>query len=115
MDCAAALREHGYDRAYFRHIRGVVGTSLNETFFSLISRNPNRVTSNIRRSISKVTNVHGHRIVGANHRELVEGNYIYGFSHYPAHTLSLPTRTFTISLLRDPVSRIISHYNMTLD
>src|SRR3546814_426373 len=64
---------------------------------------------------SDLTNVHGHRIVGANHRELVEGNYIYGFSHYPAHTLSLPTRTFTISLLRDPVSRIISHYNMTLD
>src|SRR3546814_5245930 len=115
MDLAAALREHGYDRAYFHHIRRVGGTSLNETFFSLISRNPKRVTSNIRRSISKVTNVHGHRIVGANHRELVEGNYIYGFSHYPAHTLSLPTRTFTISLLRDPVSRIISHYNMTLD
>src|SRR3546814_962483 len=51
MDLAAALREHGYDRAYFHHIRRVGGTSLNETFFSLISRNPKRVTSNIRRSI----------------------------------------------------------------
>src|SRR3546814_7420385 len=52
MDLAAALREHGYDRAYFHHIRRVGGTSLNETFFSLISRNSKGVTRE-RKSVVK--------------------------------------------------------------
>jgi len=41
-----------------------------------------------------------------------EGSYYYAFSHIPLHQLRLPKETFTITCFRDPIKRIISHYNM---
>src|SRR3546814_12650299 len=61
MDLAAALREHGYDRAYFHHIRRVGGTSLNETFFSLISQDRKSVVEG--KSVSVRGNLGGRRII----------------------------------------------------
>ena len=43
------------------------------------------------------------------------GLYFYGFSHTPFHKLNLPDRTFTISYFRDPIERLLSHYNMLVE
>jgi hypothetical protein len=44
-----------------------------------------------------------------------EGNYFYAHSHSPAHELKLPKDTFTITCIRDPIKRVLSHYRMLLE
>ncbi|MCD4761348.1 hypothetical protein K8R32_00100, partial [bacterium] len=53
--------------------------------------------------------------VGWNKSLIEKGNYFYAFSHIPAHELNLPPKTFTISIFREPIKRIMSHYNMLLE
>ncbi|HET6464231.1 MAG TPA: hypothetical protein VFH55_01310, partial [Nitrospiria bacterium] len=67
-------------------------------------------------------NVPDHRLlcngkvyVGWNVPYINRGNYFYGFSHTPLHKLNHPKGTFTISCFRDPVKRVVSHYNMLMD
>ena len=109
------LREHGFARVYFHHIRRTGGTSLNQSFFALYRRHPELVSAALRRSKSKTVVTAGTRFVGANREALQEGNYFYGFSHIPSYELVLPPRTFTMTLLRDPLERIVSHYRMVVD
>ena len=100
---------------YHVHIRKTAGTTINfaflsnanqdnvETFYGELSKKRNqRMVSN-----SKV-------FVGWNDTLLNEGNYSYGFSHTPLHALNLPTNIFKFTCLRDPVKRVISHYNMLM-
>ncbi len=108
----AALRSAGYDRIYFYHIRRVGGTSLNETFFQLHSAFPGTASEVVRASKDKIICLDGVRYVGANRGELIAGAYFYGFSHFPSHTLKLPSNTFTVTIFRDPFERIMSHYRM---
>ncbi len=57
--------------------------------------------------------VHGGRIFVAHNKFLIDkGAYFFARSHSPAHELRLPPRTFTATILRDPVERVISHYNV---
>jgi hypothetical protein len=50
--------------------------------------------------------------VGWNKTLLEEGNYFYGYSHIPLHKITVPANTFTITILRDPVQRVLSHFKM---
>lgn len=109
------LREHGFARVYFHHIRRTGGTSLNQSFFALYRPHPELVSGALRRSNSKMVVTAGTRFVGANRDALQEGDYFYGFSHIPSYDLVLPADTFTITLLRDPLERVVSHYRMVVD
>ena len=97
---------------YYIHVRKTAGTTVNyaflrssqehdlDTFFETLAQKPNhRLIRN-----NKV-------FVGWNVRLINEGNYSYGFSHAPCHRLKLPPHVFTFTCLRDPVKRVISHYN----
>tara|TARA_R110002073_G_scaffold161872_1_gene317525 strand:- start:209 stop:829 length:621 start_codon:yes stop_codon:yes gene_type:complete len=53
--------------------------------------------------------------VGWNKALLEGGAYFYGFSHIPAHDIHLPASTFKITVFRDPVMRLFSHYKMLLE
>jgi len=105
----------GYKRVYLVHIRKTGGTSLNNMFLSL----SNEDSSTLYNRLAKIP---GHRIlsngliyVGWNARLINKGNYFYAFSHIPLHQLNLPKETFTVSCFRDPVKRVVSHYNMLMD
>lgn len=104
-----------YKRIYLYHVRKTGGTSLNHMFLSLGDRNA-------RSLYGALINDNRHRViansevfVGWNKHLIEEGKYFYAFSHLPAHELNLPTQTFTVTCLRDPIKRLISHYRMLLE
>jgi hypothetical protein len=97
-------------RIYFYHIRKTAGTSLNHSFFNLSGRDGNEVWSEI---ISQKAGwgVSGNYVYVIHNAYLAEtGEYFYAYSHVPFHELRLPKGTYTITCLRDPCKRVISHY-----
>jgi hypothetical protein len=106
----------GYKRIYLVHIRKTGGTSLNHMFLSLMGDEASSIYGSL------VANAPTHRVlrrgriyVGWNVDCINRGNYFYAFSHTPLHELNLPPETFTVTCFRDPVKRVISHYNMLMD
>ena len=98
-------------RIYHYHIRKTGGTSLNHIFLSLTEENPRKKYEQISKRLF-IQDKQG-KIYVAHYKRFIEGgNYFYGFSHTPAHQLSLPKDTFTVTIIRDPIKRVISHYKM---
>lgn len=102
----------GYKRIYFYHIRKTAGTSLNRAFIALGADDVPAVHLRLQQSWNKRIVVDGKVIVGHNRYLIQQGHYYYGFSHHPWDELVLPPQTFTVTCLRDPVRRAISHYRM---
>ena len=46
---------------------------------------------------------------------LARGEYAYGWHHAPAWSMTLPPETFTVTVLRDPISRVPSLYRYLVD
>ncbi len=103
----------GFARIYHHHIRRTAGTSLNSAFFAtggadFAVKEPLLATQGWM--------VHGGCVFVAHNKFLIErGRYFFARSHSPAHELRLPRGTFTVTILRDPVERVISHYNVLMD
>ncbi|MDP3970733.1 MAG: sulfotransferase family 2 domain-containing protein [bacterium] len=104
-----------YKRIYLYHIRKTGGTSLNHMFLSLGGRDGRDVY----REMMQKPN---HRIIssnkvfaGFNHSIIKRGNYYYAFSHEPMHEVVIPDKTFTVTCVRDPLERVVSHYKMLIE
>jgi hypothetical protein len=93
-----------YKRIYHYHVRKTAGTSLNTAFLSIIGASL--------RDIAHRNFLMQNDFVFVQHdKKLIErGDYFYANSHFPAHQISLPPNTFTITILRDPLERVVSHY-----
>jgi hypothetical protein len=104
---ARVLRDRlppGVERVYHLHIRKTGGTTVNAAFWALGGRNFADMLG--RRRI-----VAGDYVFVRHHAaEIERGAYFYASSHRPLHTLNLPRGTFTVTVLRDPVSRLAGHY-----
>lgn len=114
-EIAAGYDINGYQRIYLVHIRKTGGTSLNDMFLSLSGQDSAALYRQLAETPDHRLLVNGLIYVGWNVRHINRGNYYYGFSHEPLHKLDLPARTFTLSCFRDPVKRVVSHYNMLMD
>ena len=97
---------------YYIHVRKTAGTTINYAF---LRRSQAPDVGEFFETMAQKPN---HRLIGNNQvfvgwnvRLINEGNYSYAFSHAPAHRLKLPPHVFTFTCLRDPVKRVISHYN----
>lgn len=112
---AAHYNLNGYKRVYLVHIRKTGGTSLNNMFLSLSGRNPEQLYQQLAETPGHRLLSNGLIFVGWNVRLIDLGNYFYAFSHTPLHRLNLPRHTCTVSCFRDPLRRVLSHYNMLMD
>lgn len=101
-----------YKRVFHYHIRKTAGTSINYAFLSIGGEPGRAVYSRLAHNPTHRT-ISGKRAFVGFYRPLIEqGYYHYAFSHTAAHELSLPPDTFTITCLRDPLKRLLSHYQM---
>lgn len=105
----------GYKRIYLVHIRKTGGTSLNNMFLSLTGSGSTELYNKLALSTPHRIVDNGLVFVGWDVAAINRGLYFYAFSHTPIHELNLPEDTFTVSCFRDPVKRLVSHYNMLMD
>jgi len=114
---AANYDINGYRRIYHIHIRKTGGTSLNYMFISLVKGMDTESAVYGEMVAAKDHRVmrEGKIYVGWNDKLIDQGHYYYAFAHTPLHLLALPPKTFTITVLRDPVKRVLSHYRMLVE
>ena len=105
---------NGPTRIYQYHVRKTGGTSINHAFFSLANRSSESVYRSLLASSTKRFIDDDLIFVGWNKLLLERGHYSYGFSHIPYNQICVPENTYTITCLRDPKQRILSHYKMLL-
>ncbi len=103
-----------YRRVYHVHVRKTGGTSLNHMFLALATEESHRAYKQMAMSLTKQLLRDGKVYVGWSPRLIERGAYFYAFSHIPYHELHLPDSTFTVTMLRDPVWRLLSDYRETL-
>ncbi|MFC1688676.1 sulfotransferase family 2 domain-containing protein [Pseudomonadota bacterium] len=111
---ASSYDINGFRRIYFVHIRKTAGTSVNKMFISLGNEDSSVVYQNLVDSPEHQVISNGKILVGWNSELINAGRYFYGFSHIPLHQLNLRPGTFVFSSFRDPVQRVLSHYNMLM-
>jgi hypothetical protein len=108
----------GHRRIYFHHIRKTAGTSLCQMFLTAAAgapRGDGQVLWDQLWAAHRHRMAHGDKVFVAGEKRLIEeGHYFFASSHIPAHELTLPPGTFTITCMRDPVRRVLSHYHMLL-
>jgi hypothetical protein len=101
----------GTRRVYCHHVRKTAGTSLYLSFLGLGGEDPMEVWRRITASRLSRT-ISGPYVFVANSRRLLaEGAYFFGRSHRSADRQPLPSRTFTVTVLRDPVDRVHSYFD----
>lgn len=102
-------------RVYFYHVRKAGGTSINHLFLSISGQPGSKVYDMLANTRHHRLIIGGKVFVGWNKKLIEGGQYTYAFSHIPSRELDLPGDTFTFTCLRNPVTRVISHYKMLLD
>jgi hypothetical protein len=101
----------GSRRVYCHHVRKTGGTSLFLSFLALGGEDPITVWSRINGDRLRRTISAGLVFASNNPRVLADGSYFFGRSHHPAHLQPLPPRTFTVTVIRDPVARVHSYFD----
>jgi len=104
----------GYKRIYHYHVRKTAGSAINQVFYN--------IAGDGRALVEKIWTKGSQRLVAGDYvfighnRHLIDrGDYFFGAAHYPAHELNLKPETYTITSLRDPLDRIVSHFRMLHD
>ena len=87
---------------------------LNHIFLSLGKKPADYLYEKLSRSTGHRIISGGKVFIGWDQNNIENGKYFYAFSHIPHHKLKLPDNTFTITCVREPVDRLLSHYKMLL-
>lgn len=101
-------------RIYFIHVRKTAGTSLSNAFLSLGGEDPREVVARSHKALKAHSGPYA--FVSVPHPLVFRfARYTFGSSHLPAWRVHLPRGTFTITILRDPIERVISLYRYLAD
>ncbi len=101
----------GCQRVYCHHVRKTAGTSLFLSFMALGGEDPMDVWRRITDSRLQRTISGGYSFASNDRKVLAEGAYFFGRSHRPFDDQPLPPRTFTVTILRDPIERVRSYFD----
>jgi hypothetical protein len=104
-----------FRRLYFFHIRKTGGTSLTKAFLGLGGEDPRAVEARIHPTTHSGRS--GDYVFLRSPQAWLTRHspYFFGFSHGPAWLTDLPADTFTLTVLRDPVTRVVSYYRYLRD
>lgn len=108
------VSSNGYERIYHNHIRKCAGTSINKAMIKGMGGDENSYEELSNFFFHKMYLKHG-PVVGWNISAINRNSFYFGFSHEPLHKLKLEESTFVFSFIRDPIDRVISHFNMLKD
>ncbi len=122
----------GYERVLHHHVRKTAGTSLNAAFRALGGPEASRATGEERRATDSddrpddrpddqrrpirrqvpgsSVRANGLTFVTGATSRIDEGAYFFANSHTAAYVLHPPRHTFRLTILRNPASRLVSHY-----
>lgn len=106
---------HDADRVYTYHIRKTGGTSLHRAFMALGGEDPIIVERRVAASLISRAKSGPYTFAAGNPRVIASGKYSYAWSHRCAEDLRLPGGTFTVSIFRDPLRRVISYYEYLIE
>lgn len=101
-------RPAGRPRVYQYHVRKSAGTSVVFAFFALAGEAPREVEARLTRA--HFTTSGPYTFVEHDKRLIGRGHYTFASSHLPAWDIHVPPGTFTVTVLRDPVRRVLSLY-----
>ncbi len=102
--CAGYRLPGGYRRVFHYHVRKTAGTSLNAAFWALGGLE-------LAGFGEPCCARRGEHVFVRHDPALIErGQYLFANGHHSAHTLNLPDATFTVTILRDPIQRLLSYY-----
>lgn len=104
----------GMRRIYFYHVRKTGGTTFAHSFLALAGENPGVVEGRMKRP-PFCTSSGPYRYAYQDPLLLRHGYYLFGYGHEPAELIHLPEMTFTVTILRDPVDRVVSLYRYLAD
>ncbi len=103
---------NGCDRVLHLHVRKTAGSSLDSAFWALGGPEVEGV-SKVDAAGRTVTG-NGLNFVFHDPELIAKGDYFFASSHYPLYRLRIPPGTFTVTILRDPLSRAVSYYRYLL-
>jgi hypothetical protein len=101
-------------RIYCYHARKTGGTTLAHAFLALGGEEPGLVEQRMKRPPFCTTSG-AYRFAYQDPPLLRRGYFFFGYGHKPAELIHLPDQTFTITILRDPVDRVVSLYRYLAD
>ena len=104
----------GFKRFYHYHCRKTAGTSISKIFMGLTGRDGGHVFKDLGKQTDRPWIENDLIFVGWNKALIEQGDYFFGFSHFPIHQVKVPENTFRFTSLRDPAERLFSHYRMLL-
>jgi len=101
----------GSRRVYCHHVRKTAGTSLFLSFLALGGEDPWDVWRRIAQARLQRTTSGSYSFASNDRKVLAEGAYFFGRSHRPCAEQSLPPNTHTVTILRDPITRVCSYFD----
>ncbi len=102
----------GSRRVYHYHLRKTAGTSLNAAFWALGDADDEAVHRALRADRQHRVVAGGKVFVSHNRYLIRQGHYFFANSHFAWPEIPLPPQTCTVTIFRDPVARLVSHYKM---
>jgi hypothetical protein len=100
---------------YFYHIRKTAGTSLSKAFEALGGEDPNEVEGRMSRHMSAARSGSYVFLHKGDDLMLRLTPFSFAWSHMPSWSVRVPSDAFTVTVLRDPLKRVISLYHYLVD